>query len=328
MLQLDLSTTSKADGLVLRGYGWLPEGSGDADAVECQSPPCTAGMLGRAPRAVVQIAHGMAEHAGRYARFARALNTAGFAVYGFDHRGHGRTGAPDRLGHMGARDGWAHAISDLGQLVGEAAARHPGLPVFLFAHSMGSFMAQRLVQLPGPKLAGCVLCGSNGKPPPIAAAGRLIARLERWRKGGRATSALIDALSFGAFNKPFQPARTAYDWLSRDPAEVDRYVQDPFCGISMDIQFWVDFLDGLTLLSLPQEQQKVPKDLPFMVIAGKQDPVSHGAKGLQQLLDAYRDAGIRRVDPVFYEGARHELLNETNRDAVTADVIRFLESCL
>jgi len=307
MTQSDITSRSSADGLTLHGYAWTPDGP---------------------PRGVVQIAHGMSEHAGRYGRFAAALNAAGFVAYGFDHRGHGRTAGVEGLGHMAERDGWARAVADLGQVTAEAAARHPGLPVILFGHSMGSFMAQRLVQLPGPPLQACILCGSNGRPPPIAIVGRLIARAERFRLGGRGRSQLIDALSFGAFNKRFMPARTAYDWLSRDPAEVDKYLADPFCGNSMDPQFWIDFLEGLEILSQPAEQARIPKQLPFLVISGGHDPVSAGTRGLRQLLDAYQRAGIRRVESKFYAEARHELLNETCRDAVTADVIRFIESCL
>ena len=306
-----LTLTSPADGLLLRGYEWRP---GD---------PATP------VRAVVVIAHGMAEHAGRYARFAAALNAAGLAAYGVDHRGHGHT-APTAaaLGHMADSDGWNRAVADLAAVCRLAAQRHPGRPVLLFAHSMGSFMAQQLLYEHGDLLAGCVLCGSNGKPPPIAALGRIVARLERLRHGRRGISPLIQALSFDAFNKRFEPARTPYDWLSRDPAEVDKYIADPFCGFPITTQAWIDLLDGLQVMARPENQARIPKALPLFVIAGRHDPVSGGGKGLRQLLDAYAAAGLTRVESRFYDEARHELLNETNRDAVTADVIGFFNRCL
>lgn len=299
---------SAADGITLAGYEWLP------------SAPV---------QAVVVIAHGMAEHAARYARFATALNAAGFAAYGFDHRGHGHTGQrSNSLGHMGDTDSWNRAVADLAAVCALAQQRHPGKPVLLFAHSMGSFMAQQFLYQHGSLLAGCVLCGSNGKPPAIAALGRLVTRLERLRHGRRGVSPLVQSLSFDAFNKRFQPQRTDFDWLSRDAAEVDKYIADPFCGFPITVQSWIDFLDGLNAIARPQNQARIPKTLPVFVIAGRHDPVSGGGRGLTQLLDAYAAAGMSRVESRFYDEARHELLNETNRDAVSADVIGFFRRCL
>lgn len=314
MTHAALELRSDADGLILRGDAWRPDPTAAAPR----------------PKAVVQIAHGMAEHAGRYARFAAALNAAGYAVYAFDHRGHGRSaqGEGGMLGHMADHDGWNRAIADLAQINRFCAAAEGDLPVLLFGHSMGSFMAQRYVQQHGGGIRGAVLCASNGKPPPIAALGKLIARLERLRLGRRGNSALIHKMSFGAFNKRFEPARTEFDWLSRDAAEVDAYIADPFCGHQMTTQFWIDFLDGLSQLSAPLEQARIPKDLPLLLVAGRHDPVSAGTRGLVQLLDAYKAAGLSRVEHIFYDQARHELLNDTNRDAVTADVIGFLDRCL
>lgn len=305
----NITLASPADGLMLSGYAWLPP----ADSIQ----------------AVVVIAHGMAEHAGRYARFAAALNSAGFAVYGFDHRGHGHSApGPALLGHMGDTDSWNRAVGDLAAVCRLAQQRHPGKRVLLFAHSMGSFMAQQLLYEHGDLLAGCVLCGSNGKPPAIAGLGRLVTRLERLRRGRRGISPLVQTLSFDAFNKRFQPQRTDFDWLSRDPAEVDKYIADPFCGFPITVQSWVDFLDGLAAIARPDHQARIPKTLPVFVIAGRHDPVSAGGRGLRQLLDAYAAAGLTRVESRFYDAARHELLNETNRDAVTADIIAFFRRCL
>ncbi|WP_370153822.1 lysophospholipase [Ferrovibrio sp.] len=302
------SLVSPADGLVLQGHEWLPAGNA---------------------RAVVVIAHGMAEHAGRYARFASALTDAGHAVYAFDHRGHGHTArSVAELGHFADRDGWNRAVADLAAICDMAAQRHPGLPLLLFGHSMGSFMAQQFLYEHGGRLAGCVLCASNGRPPPLAALGPLVARLEKLRHGGRGISMLIHTMSFGAFNKRFQPARTEFDWLSRDPAEVDKYIADPFCGFPITVQSWIDFLAGLQAIARPENQARIRKDLPILVTAGTHDPVSAGTKGLRQLLDAYAAAGLTRVEHKFYEGARHELLNETNRDAVTADITGFFGRCL
>jgi len=303
-----LTLPSPAGDTVLHGYEWLPAGE---------------------VRAVVVISHGMAEHAGRYARFATALNAAGFAAYGFDHRGHGHTGQQSgALGHMGDHDSWNRAVADLAAVCRFASARHPGKPLLLFAHSMGSFMGQQFLYRYGDMLAGAVLCGSTGKPPAIAALGRLVTRLERLRVGRRGISNLVQSLSFDAFNKRFQPQRTDFDWLSRDATEVDAYIADPFCGFPITVQSWIDLLDGLQAIAQPGNQARIPKDLPIFVIAGKHDPVSGGGAALKQLLTAYAAAGLRKVESRFYDDARHELLNETNRDAVTADVVDFFQRCL
>jgi alpha-beta hydrolase superfamily lysophospholipase len=303
-----LKLPSPAGDTVLHGYEWLPAGEA---------------------RAVAVISHGMAEHAGRYARFAAALNDAGFAAYGFDHRGHGHTGQQSgTLGHMGDHDSWNRAVADLAAVCRFASARHPGKPLLLFAHSMGSFMGQQFLYQHGDMLAGAVLCGSTGKPPAIAALGRLVTRLERLRLGRRGISNLVQSLSFDAFNKRFQPQRTDFDWLSRDAAEVDTYIADPFCGFPITVQSWIDLLDGLQAIAQPENQARIPKDLPIFVIAGKHDPVSSGGAALKQLLSAYAAAGLRKVESRFYDDARHELLNETNRDAVTADIVDFFRRCL
>lgn len=302
-----LTLPSPAGDTVLHGYEWLP-------AAE--------------PQAVVVIAHGMAEHAARYARFAAALNAAGFAAYGFDHRGHGQTGKQaGTLGHMGDQDSWNRAVGDLAAVCRFVAQRHPGKPLLLFAHSMGSFMAQQFLYEHGAMLAGAVLCGSTGKPPPIAAIGRLVTRLERLRLGRRGISNLVQSLSFDAFNKRFRPQRTDFDWLSRDAAEVDKYIADPLCGFPISVQSWIDLLDGLQAIARPDNQARIPKALPVFVIAGRHDPVSGGGAGLKQLLAAYATAGLSRVESRFYDEARHELLNEINRDEVTADVIGFFRRC-
>jgi alpha-beta hydrolase superfamily lysophospholipase len=165
----------------------------------------------------------------------------------------------------------------------------------------------------------------SGRSNPLAPIGRVVARLERWRIGANTPSALLDTMSFGNFNRAFKPARTAFDWLSRDAAEVDAYVADPRCGFKLSAQGWIDLLDALKDLADPANQSRVPKELPLLLIAGEADPVVGGLKFFERLVAEYNRAGLRRMTWKVYPGARHELLNETNRDEVTRDVLDWID---
>jgi alpha-beta hydrolase superfamily lysophospholipase len=283
-------------------------------------------LPGGAPKAVVQIVHGLAEHSARYARLAEALTSDGYGVYANDHRGHGHTAKTQaELGFLADRDGWRKCLDDLRLVNRRIAAEHPDAPIFLLGHSMGSTMAQQFITEHGGSIAGVVLSGANGQPTGMARIGRLITRIERLRLGGRGHSALIAKLTFGAFNQRFAPVRTEFDWLSRDPAEVDKYVADPLCGFPASVQLWVELLGAWAEISRPESYQRIPKDLPVYVIAGKRDPVSAGARQIEPMLAAFRAAGIRNVEHRIYADARHELFNETNRDEVTRDLIEWLD---
>jgi alpha-beta hydrolase superfamily lysophospholipase len=294
-----------ADEADINVYRWLPEGS---------------------PKAVIQIIHGLAEHAGRYARLASALNSRSYAVYASDLRGHGKTAqSQSDLGFFALKNGWRKCLDDLWQVNRVAAAENPGLPIVLLGHSMGSTFARQFMAEHGDVLAGVILSGSSGQPNTLAQSGRLTARLERARLGPRGHSKLIQSLTFDAFNKRFQPARTPFDWLSRDPLEVAKYAADPLCGFPASTQLWVDMLDAWAAIA--QSCASVPRALPVYVISGTQDPVSNGTKALLPMLEQFRAAGLN-VESKFYPQARHELLNETNRDEVTADLIRWISTVL
>ncbi len=301
-MQASTLTLDAPDGVSLFCYRWLPE---------------------RSPQAVVQIAHGWAEHAGRYARVAEALCRAGYAVYADDHRGHGRTATtPADLGFFADSDAWTTCVQDLWQLNQRISAYHPRTPIVILGHSLGSFMVQQFICDHGDAVVGAVLSGSNGKPPATAPLGLQVAQLERLRVGAHGKSPLLQRLFFGAFNKPFRPARTAFDWLSRDPAEVDKYIADPLCGFDSQVQLFIDILRGLPALSKSSEQTRIPKTLPIYIFRGSRDPV--GAN-IDQLLAAYRAAGLQNVTYQLYPDGRHETLNEINRDEVTRDLIAWLD---
>lgn len=276
-----------------------------------------------APKAMIMLAHGMAEHSGRYARLAAALCDAGYGLYAPDQRGHGRTADEGMLGLFAEKDGWNKVVGDLASLNQHIGQQAPGVPIILLGHSMGSYIAQAYLLHHSASLNGAILSGSNFQPVALYRAARVIARIERARQGLRGRSALIEFLSFGSFNKAFKPTRTAFDWLSRDPAEVDKYVNDPLCGFRCTNQLWVDLLGGLQQISKASNLAQIDPGLPILVMGGECDPVSEG-KRLKSLADALREAGCQNLQLNIYPQARHELFNETNRDTVTADVLAWL----
>ena len=290
------------DGQSLLARRWLPEGR---------------------PRAVVQLAHGLSEHSARYARLAAALNAAGYTVYANDHRGHGPKAAPADLGHFADDGGWGKVVGDFWTMNRLIAKEQPGVPIIFLGHSLGSFLGQEFVAEHSDALAGAVYSGSSGKPPAIATLGRLIARAERLRLGKRGKSQLLGQMWFGAYNKPFAPARTEFDWLTRDEKEVDAYVADPYCGFPFSTQLAIDVLDALPSLTSPRSLARIRKDLPIYVFSGERDPVGANIQGL---IDALKGAGFTRLTARIYPGARHETLNETNREEVTRDLIDWLDA--
>lgn len=280
-------------------------------------------------KAVIQIAHGMAEHGLRYARLAAYLNAEGFAVYANDHRGHGKSVQQGQaLGHMADHDSWNKTVDDLNLLNIEIRKRHPNTPIILLGHSMGSFLTQSYLRKYGDNIAAAALCATNGPPGVLGKIAQLIIRIEKLRLGGKGHSALIAAMTFKAFNKSFKPNRTEFDWLSRDDAEVDKYVADTLCGFECSVASWQGMLDALTTIASDKALSEMDKCKPIFVFSGIEDPVGENSKGIKRLLAAYKKHKFTNVKARFYSGARHELFNESNRDEVTKDFIEWVEASL
>lgn len=277
-------------------------------------------------KAVVQIAHGMAEHSARYARFAKALTEHGYAVYANDHRGHGKTAARrEDLGFFADHGGWDLVVSDQLDLVEEIKSRHPGTPVFLFGHSMGSYIARGAAIRAGREWAGLLLSGTSHGHPLMQLVNLTLPRIERLRIGKRGKSWSVSKLTFEAFNAKFDDPRTSADWLSRDEAEVDKYLADPLCGFECTVQMWHDMFKGLRHIFTPEVMARMPSSLPVYVLAGEFDPLNEKLSDIKKLHKAFERAGIRNMTVRAYPGARHELLNELNRDEVTRDLIAWLD---
>lgn len=275
------------------------------------------------PKAVLQIVHGMAEHIERYDRFARYLNQNSILVVGADNASHGKSISKDGIrGYFGAEHGWNSLIQDIQSVHSIIKQSYCGLPCILFGHSMGSFLARSYAARHGDDLDGFIFCGTAGKNPALPVA-KVLARSEIRKNGASTPSRLLDKLSFGAYNNAFKPNRTPFDWLSRDEAEVDKYVDDPACGFVFTAAGFRDLFDGLGEVSGPQWARRVPKR-PILLIAGDADPVGANGKGVKQV-EAWLVQSGHRVKCILYPGARHELLNETNREQVSDDVRLFIE---
>ena len=281
-MQTTTFTVTATDGTPLHVFRWLPD-------------------AGVEPKAVVQIAHGMAEHAARYARFAEVLTAAGYAVYGQDHRGHGQTaGDLSRAGFFADHDGWSTVVEDMYAVTRTIREEQPGLPIFLFGHSMGSMLSRTYAIRHGAELDGLILSGTGGDPGMLGKVGQVVALVEAKVRGKGTASPLLDKLSFGNFNKPFEPARTPFEWLSRDPAEVDAYIADPWCGFVCTAGMFQDLLGGIALINADSQVARIPQGLPIYLFSGAEDPVGDKTKGVQQVVDQFRRLGIKDVFVRFY----------------------------
>lgn len=275
-------------------------------------------------KGIVQIAHGMAETAARYERIARVLTENGFVVYANDHRGHGKTaGETSKLGDLG-EDGFNSMVENMRDLNEIIKKENLNLPIFLLGHSMGSFLTQRYICLYGRGLKGAILSGSCGKQGIIIDIGRLMAKREIKKIGRCGKSNKLDKLSFGSYNNSFKPNRTAFDWLSRDNKEVDKYIADPFCGAVFTAGFFYDFLGGLKSIADYKEINNVPKDLPIYIFSGDKDPVGKSGKGVLKLVKTYKEHGIEDLSYKLYKDGRHEMLNEINKEEVMSDIIKWI----
>lgn len=260
------------------------------------------------PRAVVQVAHGMGEHAGRYAPLAAELTAQGYAVYANDHRGHGLSRHAEP-GHLGD-DGWNRLVGDMVALSETIREQHPGLPLVLLGHSLGSFASQQYVLEHAHLIDALALAGTT-------AVDALLAAQAQEATEGR------DPLL--ALNQAFQPVRTPFDWLSRGEGAVDAYLADPMCGFSLDARGMADITAASASLARPKG---IPADLPVCVLVGDHDPLNAGLSLSNLLVERYGEAGLIDVTYLIYPEARHELFHETNKQEIVSDLLAWLKRAL
>ena len=278
------------------------------------------------PVGVYQIAHGVAEYALRYEPFAEFLNGKGFVVVANDHIGHGQSvaeGEPPL--YFGEKDGWTHVVDDMYALHSLAANSFPGLPYFLMGHSMGSFLARTfLIRYPG-KVDAAIIMGTGQQPAYMVAGGRLAAQVIGKKSGFDKFNETVDNLAFGAYNKPFEPKRTSYDWLSANTENVDAYIADPLCGGGATVGLFLEMLGGIGFICKQSNVRKMDLNTPVLFISGADDPVGDMSKGVKKAYESFRSAGVRDVSLKLYPGLRHEILNEKEREQVYADIWAWME---
>jgi len=289
------------------------------------------------PKAVVQIVHGLAEHAKRYARVAEALCNDGFMCYAGDARGHGRTAGDltektlkGNAGVLGP-NGWRGVVNDIHELTKIIKKEHPDLPIFLMGHSWGSFLSQDYIQDWGNELKGVILSGTNGKVRALVVkAGKLLLKSEIKKRGLTEPSQKMYDMNFKSNNHDWDmnEGATGFEWLSRDKDEVQKYIDDPWCGFISPANLWLEFLHGFEKIYNSKQEQNIPKDLPIHFISGSLCVIGNKTKGVTAMINRLKKYGITDVTYKFYQDARHEIFNEINREEIYQDVINWLNSHL
>lgn len=286
-----------SDSHVLYYHAWIPEG----DQV----------------KAVVHLLHGMAEYGQRYDRFASYLNKQGVAVYAQDHRGHGLTATEpqETLGWFAEENGWMRVAEDSKELSNLIASDFPKTPLFLMGHSMGSFLARTIIVDTPDLYDGAILMGTGASLGILGKIGGMIARSHVKKHGSKFVDEQLNKMSFGSYNKRIADAKSEFAWLSRDEKEVKKYDDDPLCGFVCTAKFFEDMLEGIGYANSLERAKRLHNDLPILIISGSMDPVGGYGKGLQKVEELYNQAGIKDLTLHMVDGARHELLNETDRTA-------------
>ena len=278
-------------------------------------------------RAVVQIVHGIAEHIVRYDDFMSFLASKGFVAVGTDHLGHGKSiEKEDQLGFLADKDGWTYIVNDEEILRRAMKENYPNVPQIVFGHSMGSFVTRtHLIRFPGT-FDAAIISGTGNQSPALVLGGLAMGNLVVALKGPHHYSKLLNNMAFGSYNKLYGEVRTEYDWLSRDEAQVDKYVADPLCGFIPSCSLFRDMMTGIKFITNQNNLENMNKDTPVYFMSGDMDPVGECGKGVKLAYENFKKAGMKDVSIKLYKDGRHEMLNELNKDEVYADILAWINS--
>lgn len=278
-------------------------------------------------KAVLQICHGMVEYINRYHDFAVYLAERGICVVGHDHLGHGKSiCSEEEHGFFPQPDGNKCVIGDIHKLRGMTKEKYPHVPYFMLGHSMGSFLLRQYLTMYADGLAGAVIMGTGYQPLMILKAGQMVCKIVAAFKGWKYRSELVNSLSFGSFNKKFEPAETPKDWVTSDKVIRDAYVKDPLTSFTFTVGGYYQMFEGMKVLDTKGSVDKIPKDIPVFFVAGADDPVGNFGKGVTKIYEKYKGAGIQDVSMKLYPNDRHEILNETDRAQVYEDLYQWFVS--
>src|SRR5690625_489175 len=273
------------------------------------------------PKAIVQLSHGMIEHIQRYHDFSTFLLENDIFVYGNDHRGHGKTGGQQgQLGYFSDRNGFTNVMEDIHEITKIIKSEYPKTPLILFGHSMGSFLARHYIQFYSTDIDGLVLSGTGFFPTITNISGRALASILPAKK----KSSLMNTLAFGTYNKKIVNKKTNFDWLTRHEESVTKYIDDPQTGYIPTARFFYDLMDGLDKIHKKNLNKNIRKDLPILLISGEADPVGNYSKGVWKVAKIYNQIGLDNVKTVLFEGARHELLHEINKEEVYSTIYNWV----
>jgi alpha-beta hydrolase superfamily lysophospholipase len=289
----------KKDKTIIKGHQWLVD----------------------QPKAKLIIITGMEEHLSRYDEFALFLNEQAISVYGLDHYGQGVNVKNEQELGIWPKGGFELTVDTFNELV--LSLKEKKQPLYVFGHSLGSFVLQRYLQKYGNNIDKAILCGTNG-PDPMVKIGALLAKVIVGEKGYQTKSKLFDKMAFGGYAKSIKNAKTSFDWLSYNEKNVNKYIEDPYCGYMSTGGFYKEFLSGLAKLHKKSELNKIRKDIPILLIAGNEDPVGNNGKGPLKMAHMYQDLGIKEVVLKRFDGMRHEILNENNKEEVYKVILKFL----
>lgn len=275
---------------------------------------------------VLQIAHGMVEFIDRYDRFARFMNQHGYVVAGHDHLGHGQSVVSEKdLGFFRKNKGNEAVIADMRRLHLIMKKHYPGVPYYLLGHSMGSFFTREYIEQYGNDLTGVIVMGTGSQPPAVLKMGKALCRSTAALKGWRHRSKMINDMSFASYNRKFEPARTERDWLTRDEKIVDAYNANPLNNFMFTVNGYYSMFNAIEAAQDRKKIEKIPKDLPILIVSGKDDPVGDFGKGVTKAYESYRDAGIHDVQMHLFENDRHEILNELDHGKVDRYILDWIE---
>jgi len=274
--------------------------------------------------AVLQIAHGMVEFIDRYENFAAFLASKGILVVGNDHIGHGGSvKSEEDWGYFG-ENGNRVLLDDMHELTRLTKEKYPNLPYFLLGHSMGSFYARQYLGEFGNELDGAIIMGTGLEPLFVVKGGMFLCKLIALFKGWRYRSNFVNQVAFGSYGKKFEPLRTRADWLSKDEALVDWYINEPRCSFLFTLNAYYSMFEGIARLHDKKLLEKVPKDLPIFFVSGEDDPVGSFGKEVVYSVETLKEVGVKNIDLKLYPNDRHEILNETDKETVYADLYEWL----